>query len=292
MPLADVADLLACPVCAARADPDVAFTLSGRSRRCGRGHAFDLARQGYVNLLGRTEPQHADTAAMVAARERFLGSGAYDPVADAIRRAADGLRDGAAVLEAGAGPAWYLARLLDGLAADGGHRRGLALDISVAACRRAAVRTAGSAVGVLVGDVWGRLPVRSGALDLVLSVFAPRNAVEFARVLAPGGRLVVVSPLPDHLAALRAARGLLDVEPGKQERLETVLSAHLVAAGATDVRFPVDPAPALLADLVAMGPNAFHAGATTPGAPPPPAPPSVTAAVQAAVQVAVWRRPG
>jgi 23S rRNA (guanine745-N1)-methyltransferase len=287
VPVADVADLLACPVCAARSDPDVPLTPVGRSLRCPAGHAFDLARQGYLNLAGRAEPQHADTVAMVAARERFLESGAYDPVADAVLRAARGLRDGGAVLEAGAGPGWYLARLLAGLAADGVGARGLALDISVAACRRAAVRTAGSPVGVLVADVWGPLPIQSGTVEAVLSVFAPRNAAEFARVLAPGGRLVVVSPLPDHLAGLRAAWGLLDVEPGKQERLASVLAEHLVPAGANQVRFAVEPAPALLADLVAMGPNAFHA--TGPGpAEPAPALPSV----EAAVQVAVWRRPG
>ena len=286
MPLADVADLLACPVCAGRSDPDVALALSGRTLRCPAGHSFDLARQGYLNLAGRAEPQHADTAAMVAARERFLESGAYAPVADAVLEATRGLGDGGAVLEAGAGPGWYLAGLLAGLALDGTRARGLALDVSVAACRRAAVRTAGSPVGVLVADVWGPLPVRSGTIEVVLSVFAPRNAAEFARVLTPGGRLVVVSPLPDHLAGLRAAWGLLDVEPGKQQRLASVLAEHLMPAGATDVRFPVEPAPALLADLVAMGPNAFHATGPDPGtaAPPP-------ASVEVAVQVAVWRRP-
>ena len=287
MPVADVADLLACPVCAARSEPDVPLAPSGRSVRCAAGHTFDLARQGYVNLAGRAAPQHADTAAMVAARERFLESGAYDPVADAVVGAAGGLPAGATVLEAGAGPGWYLGRLLAGLATGGVRARGLALDISVAACRRAAVRTARSPVGVLVADVWGPLPVRSGTIEAVLSVFAPRNAAEFARVLTPGGRLVVVSPLPDHLAALRAAWGLLDVEPGKQERLASGLAAHLVAAGASELRFAVEPDPALLADLVAMGPNAFHA--TGPG---PVAPGPAPARVEAAVQVAVWRRPG
>ena len=289
MPLADVADLLACPVCTARQDGDVPLVLTGPSLRCPAGHTFDLARQGYVNLTGRAEPQHADTARMVAARERFLDSGAYDPVAAAVADAARGLRPGGAVLEAGAGPGWYLDRLLAGLTADGVRARGVALDISVAACRRAAVRTAGSAVGVLVADVWGRLPLRDGVLDLVLSVFAPRHAAEFARVLAPGGRLVVVSPLPDHLAALRTAWGLLEIEPGKQDRLEAVLSEHLVSAGAAEVRFPVEPGPALLADLVAMGPNAFH-HPRHPGGPDPATARPVVGEVQAAVQVAVWRR--
>ena len=60
--LATVASWLRCPVCAG------SMTLDERSLRCDRGHAFDVAKQGYVNLLGHGAPQHADSAEMVAAR--------------------------------------------------------------------------------------------------------------------------------------------------------------------------------------------------------------------------------
>ena len=56
--------LLACPVCAGALD------VAERPVRCRSAHSFDVARQGYVNLLGSTPPANADTAAMVAARER------------------------------------------------------------------------------------------------------------------------------------------------------------------------------------------------------------------------------
>ena len=83
--LADVADLLACPTCAARDLPDTPLTLDATTLRCERGHAYDVARQGYVNLLGRAVPRNADGPEMVAARG-VLGSGAYDAVADALCR--------------------------------------------------------------------------------------------------------------------------------------------------------------------------------------------------------------
>lgn len=287
MPLADVVDLLACPVCASR-DPgaDPGLRLDDRSLRCPAGHAYDLARQGYVNLTGQPEPRNADTAAMVAARERFLDGGTYAPVAAVLLETVLGLpRPVGTVLEAGAGPGWYLAQLLPGLAAAGVDVRGLALDVSVAAARRAAGRLRPLPAGVLVADVWSRLPVRSATVDVVLSVFAPRHAAEFARVLRPGGHLVVVSPLPAHLAGLRETLGLLEIEPGKQERLAAVLGDQFEAGPTREVAFRAALSADRVVDLVLMGPNAFHhahGSLVDPAA--------VVPAVEVAVEVGVWRR--
>ena len=286
MSLADVADLLACPACAARELPDRPLVLEGGTLRCAEGHAYDVARQGHVNLLGRAVPRNADSAEMVAARERFLGGGAYDLVADALAAAA--ARTPAAspiVLDVGAGPGWYLDRVLAGLATGDADlaraARGIALDVSPAAARRAARSRAGA--GAVVADAWERLPVRTGVVDVALSVFAPRQPAELARVLAPGGLALVVSPLPDHLATLRAAWGLLDVEPGKQERLATTFAAHLEPVDEVDVRREVTLDRAAVEDLVAMGPNAFHPGSAgqteAPGT------------IEVAVRLDVWRRP-
>lgn len=283
MSLADVADLLACPACAARDVTDAPLVLDDGTLRCPRRHAYDVARQGHANLLGRAAPRNADTADMVAARERFLGTGTYDRVADAVSTAVVAAAGSdPAVLDVGAGPGWYLDRVLGGLRAAGRPGRGLALDVSPLAARRAA-RTPGR-VGAVVADAWERLPVRSGSVDVVLSVFAPRRPAELARVLGPGGAVVVVAPMPDHLAGLREAWGLLAVEPGKQERLSTAFGAHLSMVGAADVRYRVAPDAATVADLVAMGPNAFHGGAHRDTAAPD--------EVEVAVRVSTWRRPG
>lgn len=77
--LADIVDYLICPVC--RADVE----LAGGTLRCAQGHAFDVARQGYVSLLvGSRPPGTADSPAMVAARAAFLDAGHYAPLADAL----------------------------------------------------------------------------------------------------------------------------------------------------------------------------------------------------------------
>jgi len=112
--LRDVSDLLACPVCGR------GFILRPPALRCASGHSFDIARQGYVNLLpGGARPGTADTAEMVAARQAFLTAGHYAPLAGAIAdlaaaTVAAGPRP--CVLDAGSGPGYYLAAVLDRLA--------------------------------------------------------------------------------------------------------------------------------------------------------------------------------
>jgi len=284
MSVAALLDLLCCPVCG------LGFTDEVTGVRCARGHHFDLARQGYHNLLQGRPPRNADTPEMVAARERFLGGGWYRPVAEALVEGAEaGLRaagrpTGSAattLLESGAGTGYYVAALLEGL---GG--RGLALDISTAAARRAA--RAHPRLGVVVADVWHRLPLVDGRVDVVASVFAPRNPAEFARVLRDQGVLAVVTPLPEHLQEVRAALDLLDVEQDKQQRLADSLAGLFAPQRETQVRYPVSwPAP-VVTDLVAMGPNAFHLSPAEVGGLVARLPDPVEATV--AVSVSTWVR--
>ncbi|MEV4690252.1 putative RNA methyltransferase [Micromonospora echinospora] len=73
---------LRCPVCAEPLTGTTAGTT--RALRCPRGHSFDTARQGYVNLLAGRSPHTGDSADMVAARADFLAAGHYDTVAAAL----------------------------------------------------------------------------------------------------------------------------------------------------------------------------------------------------------------
>lgn len=248
MSIDGVLDLLCCPLCR------LAMTRVDNSVRCSTGHSFDVARQGYLNLLGRATPEHADTAEMLTARSRFLAAGSFDPVSDAVREAVGGALPAGVqprVLEVGAGTGHYIGRLLEETAG-----RGLALDISPAAARRAA--QAHPRLGAVVADVWAPLPLPDARVDVVLAVFAPRNTIEFARVLAPGGVLVVVTPEADHLAELRERLALLQIEPGKGDRLAAAMSAELQRRTPRATRYQVDLDETALVDLVAMGPNAFH----------------------------------
>jgi 23S rRNA (guanine745-N1)-methyltransferase len=231
------------------------LTLDSDAARCSAGHAYDVARQGYLNLLGGPQPANADSAAMIQARSRVL-SGVYGGVvalvADAV--AATQAR---VVVDAGAGTGQYLAAALDLLP----EAVGIATDVSVAAARRAA--RAHPRLASVVADTWRALPVRSGVAQAVCCVFAPRNAAEFARVLSPGGRLVVVTPDPGHLASVRAAYGLLDLDPDKDERLALALADRFELVDSLRLTTVVDATAEQVADVIAMGPNAFHGAPVT-----------------------------
>ncbi|MHA6763329.1 putative RNA methyltransferase [Streptacidiphilus sp. PAMC 29251] len=260
--LQDIVEYLACPHCGL----GLTTVQDGRALRCATGHSFDIARQGYASLLpGDAHTGTGDTAAMVAARDAFLGAGHYAPIAAALAAAAQTATalpvtdlpvtdpSGAdCVVDLGAGTGHYLAAVLDALP----QAHGIVLDISKFALRRAA--RAHPRAGAVVCDAWRPLPLRDAAAGLVLNVFAPRNGPEIRRVLRPGGTLLVVSPTPRHLTELVGELGLLGVDDRKEQRLAATLGPYLDAAGSSEHSFPMLLDHAAVRTVVGMGPSAWH----------------------------------
>ncbi|MGY1751073.1 putative RNA methyltransferase [Modestobacter sp. SYSU DS0511] len=241
--------LLACPVCG---DP---LREEPAGLRCGRGHAFDRARQGHVTLLpAGGSPHSGDSAEMVADRAGFLAAGHYAGITSALADAALAGPPVRTLLDAGGGTGTHLA----GVLARVPGAVGVVLDASRYAARRAA-RAHPRALAV-VADSWSRWPVRDAAVDRVLVVFAPRNGAETARVLSPGGRLVVVTPAAEHLASLVGPLGLLTVDPAKADRLTASLQPHLQPVSTTRYRDELLLDHAAVRTLVGMGPHARHLG--------------------------------
>jgi len=251
--LARVLPMLACPTCGGGL-----AAVDGRVVGCGNGHRFDVARQGYLTLLGpRSRTDTGDSADMVAARAGFLGTGHYRHIARAV---ADRVVAGP-VVEIGAGTGYYLAAAVDRLtsgdqAPAGLSTAGLAVDSSRYAARRAAA--AHPFLGSVVADAWSALPVLTGAARTVLSVFAPRDPDEIARVLAPGGRLVAVTPQPEHLVEIREPLRMLTVDAGKAEQLATAFDGRLRVVERADLRAELRLSRADVGALVRMGPSARH----------------------------------
>jgi 23S rRNA (guanine745-N1)-methyltransferase len=247
-PLSGLLDVLQCPLCGG------APAFDEGALRCASGHSFDIARQGYVSLLGGTAlTANADTAAMVQARAAFLGAGHYGPLARALAEAAaESCPNAGTVLDAGAGTGFYLSAVLDALP----RARGLGLDLSKFAARRLA--RAHPRAGAATWDVWQQLPVRSGSADVLLNVFAPRNGAEFHRVLRPGGALLVVTPGAWHLRELPEGAGLLRIDAAKEERLHRTLSGHFERERAEPHEYAVTLAARDVEHLVGMGPAGHH----------------------------------
>ncbi len=225
-------DILICPVCGE------GLERSGGSLRCPRGHSYDLSRAGDVNLLPPGKGRNAKTGdekAMIRARAAFLRKGYYEPMDEAIASLLAGNMSGLSgssltLIDMGAGEGTHTCRIA-GLLARGtgkevsalgfdaskyGAESGCGYARSLGFFPRNALgcpdgpdedrseerEEPGTAVLCLPGNLF-RLPVRDGAADVLLSLFAPIAWDEAARILSPDGLFLVVSSGREHLIELR-----------------------------------------------------------------------------------------
>lgn len=171
-----------------------------RRFECVNGHAFDVARSGYLNLLqpqDKRSKNPGDTAAAVAARRRFLENGVIKPVVDATAAALP-MKPGERLLDVGCGEGHHLAELRRAYAIDG-----CGTDISIPAVDLAARRDRDLFWVVANADRF--IPWADASFDALMSITARLNPDEFRRLLAPGGRLLIALPAPDDLIELREA---------------------------------------------------------------------------------------
>ncbi len=161
---------------------------------CARGHSFDIARSGYINLLqpqDRRSKEPGDTTEAVAARRRLHDRGVTEPLLHAIAEMAGTSADDT-ILDAGCGDGFYLGALA-------GKRYGV--DISIPAVDAAARRY--RACEWVVANADRFVPYGDQSFSLIMSITGRMNAHEFRRVIGSDGRLLVALPAPDDLEELR-----------------------------------------------------------------------------------------
>lgn len=182
-----------CPVCGSFLEKQE------RSFCCGNRHSFDIARQGYVNLLP-VQQKHSlnpgDTPQQVRSRREFLDGGFYAPIADTLCQLAKKHRCSGPILDAGCGEGYYSARLKDALQAEL-----VGLDISKEAVRYAAGRYKDA---LWLCGTAAHLPVADNSIGLLTSLFAVTLPEEFLRVLRPDGAFIQVLAAADHLLGLKS----------------------------------------------------------------------------------------
>ena len=236
--------ILKCPVCGETLD-------AGEGRLfCPSAHSFDVAKEGYVNLLGGSVSSHGDNREMVKARREFLEGGYYSPLARAVaQRARERLPYGGILLDAGCGEGYYTRHLAEALTEKEG--RIYAFDVSKEAARLCAKRKVAK---TFVASSYA-IPVSDGAVDAVTCLFAPLAVEEFHRILGKEGTLLVAVPAEEHLWAMKevlydtpypnpvADDALSGFRLLSKERVETVLTL---------------PTPESIAALFAMTPYFYR----------------------------------
>jgi 23S rRNA (guanine745-N1)-methyltransferase len=175
---------------------------------CEHGHVYDIARQGYVNLLPvqhKRTREPGDSKAMVIARTQFLQSGIYQPIAATLAQIVSEhltTDQDYCLMDAGCGEGYYfdfIAGVLERLPGDG-HLSFIGLDISKPAIIEAAKKN--KHIRWIVGTN-RQPPVAQHSVDIIICVFGFHSFEGFDQALKPGGMIILVEPGTDHLKELR-----------------------------------------------------------------------------------------
>jgi ubiquinone/menaquinone biosynthesis C-methylase UbiE len=241
--------LLRCPVC------HTAMEREGTILRCAHSHTFDIAKEGYVNLLRKKLA--GDTKEMVQARRSFLERGFYQPLADMLNTLIQVYLHEQTlsinVLDAGCGEGYYLGRLQQSLPQQSCL---LGFDVAKDAVRMAAKRYPSSSF--VVANLKEQLVLADECIHILLNIFAPRNPAEFARVMVQAGRLIVVIPGVEHMAQLRSALPLLQIEENKQQHVVEQFAPYFTLRDVVPVSYELDLRGEEVQQLVMMTPNYWH----------------------------------
>jgi len=218
---------------------------------CEQGHSFDVAREGYVNLLPVQQKKSRDPGddlQMVMARRAFLEADHYRPLRDALLALLAPLT-AHNLLDIGCGEGYYTSALSAVVP------EVIGLDIARSAVRMAAKRYPGATWLVASG---AHLPLADASIDVVTNVFTQLHVSEMLRVLRPEGHVLMISPAARHLWALREQ--LFDVVHAHEpDKFLPAFEASFALAAHQEVSVPLQLSPPALQQLLQMTPYAWKA---------------------------------
>ena len=192
-----------CPVCGGMLNRD------NMAYRCGNNHCFDISKYGTVNLLmsqASSDKRHGDDSLMVCARQRFLDSGKYEPLARLIAETAvkyaNGENNYISLCDVGCGEGYYTDYVSRSLTVAGKNVAVSGIDISKQAARYAKRRLNCGEFAVASAF---KLPYQPNSCDIMLNIFAPYSADELYRCLKDGGTVIRAFARKNHLIGLKKA---------------------------------------------------------------------------------------
>lgn len=199
-----IGKLLICPICKS----GLKYIEAQHAYQCMNRHSFDIARQGYLNLLPSNHKRSkspGDSLEMVQARREFLAKGYYEPLSDQINALvlehfSQLEHKPYTLLDIGCGEGYYLGRLMMDAESHALPLEAYGLDIS-----KDAVKSASAAAkrGTWIVGNSHHIPMKGRSCDAILSVFSPIVSVEVARLLKSEGLFIRVLPGVNHLIQLR-----------------------------------------------------------------------------------------
>jgi 23S rRNA (guanine745-N1)-methyltransferase len=214
-----------CPVCQKQ------LVKVDNSYRCNEKHTYDIAKEGYVNLLLANQmksKEPGDSKAMMIARSNFLNKGYFEKLVDNISKTLHNYFDLAqqndyVVFDAGCGEGYYTDGIFKELVKETEVPRIWGMDISKEAVRFAAKRNKN--IGFCVGSIF-HLPILDNSVDCIINIFAPFKEEEFQRILKENGIIIKVTPGAQHLMGLKNA--LYDNPYENDERMPEISCFEIV----------------------------------------------------------------
>ena len=184
-----------CPVCQKE------LVKEGHEYKCPNGHSYDLAKEGYVNLLLANQKRtfSGDPKDSLLGRQRFLNQGYYQNLSEKLNELVKELNS-KVILDAGVGTGYYLSNLINYL--DNEDNTYYGIDVGKEEVRMAAKKIKNA--NLAVANIF-HLPFPDQSLDLILSIFSPYAPEEFKRTLGSGGKVLAVQPGKEHLYELKKA---------------------------------------------------------------------------------------
>ena len=184
---------LICPVCSER------LSLKERCYKCENNHSFDLAKEGYVNLLTGNHKDGSligDNKEMAKSRKAFLEKGYFDSLKNfLVSYIKEYTAENAVVADICSGEGYYSHRVREETG-----REVCGFDISKEMVKLSAKRKNGNIY--FVANL-SKIPLETGSVDLAFHLFAPFQEKEFSRILKENGTIITVVSGENHLFELK-----------------------------------------------------------------------------------------
>ena len=253
----DQSHLTICPIC----QEPLLLVNALRAFRCSNNHYFDIAKQGYINLLSSNQKKSklpGDSKVMVSARRLFLQRGHYAKISeklssliieDALKR----LPSPYTILDLGCGEGYYTGHLMSALS----HAQYYGIDISKEAVKYASASN--KKATWIVGTNY-HLPFKSDSFDCIFSVFSPVLASECSRALKKRGVFLRILPATLHLIEVRDIiypETILSEDSEKMQKQDGF--SHI---GTETITYAIDLNQEELLELVQMTPHYWKTSKT------------------------------